>query len=154
MPSGRRFRVRPQAAAVTRYRGQGCREAQLAADATRALRARPWPGTIRELRSVLERALLLSGGAALERAAQRLGIPRSTLYLKLKRWGGAGVTGGAAEGRAGETCPRSGAGTRCPPAEIRRERRGGDTADKPRVARRPNATAGVSRTVVDDSDGA
>jgi DNA-binding NtrC family response regulator len=93
------------------------------------LSAQTWRGNIRELRNVLERAVLLSGGGALsardfrfdstggaeaedtsnltleemerrhieralrlegghvERAAQRLGIPRSSLYERLKRLG-------------------------------------------------------------------
>ncbi len=97
-----------------------------------ALQGYAWPGNIRELRNVLERAVLLTSHAALEaadlhfspgglsapnpsedelsltlreverrhiervlaaeeghvgRAAQRLGIPRSSLYEKLKRFG-------------------------------------------------------------------
>ncbi|MGH8729520.1 MAG: sigma-54-dependent transcriptional regulator, partial [Burkholderiales bacterium] len=99
-------------------------------DAERALCAYSWPGNIRELRNVLERAALLSekaklsrrelnfdsalagdtqdgdGGLTLEelekkhiervldqerghveRAAGRLGIPRSSLYQKIKRHG-------------------------------------------------------------------
>ncbi len=103
---------------------------ELSADAEQALRAYPWPGNIRELRNVLERAVLLSGapvlshrdlhlpressgpagaaeldltleqlerlhvervlqaeGGHVERAAQRLGVPRSSLYQKLKRFG-------------------------------------------------------------------
>ncbi|MCP3164262.1 sigma-54-dependent transcriptional regulator [Myxococcus qinghaiensis] len=97
-------------------------------DAEAALTRYPWPGNIRELRNVLERAVLLSGGGPLsrgdlrfeastdearveddltleelerrhiervlrrenghvERAALRLGIPRSSLYERLKRLG-------------------------------------------------------------------
>ncbi|MFP2908562.1 sigma-54-dependent transcriptional regulator [Pyxidicoccus sp. 3LFB2] len=97
-------------------------------DAEAALTRYPWPGNIRELRNVLERAVLLSGGGPLsrndlrfevtpdgagaeedltleelerrhiervlrrenghvERAAARLGIPRSSLYERLKRLG-------------------------------------------------------------------
>jgi DNA-binding NtrC family response regulator len=97
-------------------------------DAEAALVRYPWPGNIRELRNVLERAVLLSGGGSLsrgdlrfeaatddagaeddltleelerrhiervlrrenghvERAAARLGIPRSSLYERLKRLG-------------------------------------------------------------------
>jgi DNA-binding NtrC family response regulator len=108
---------------------RGRRSASLSADAVAALQAYPWPGNIRELRNVLERAVLLSSGnvlgpadlhfdalhvgaaadpgsdgaltlAELERrhierilrdvggrvaeAATRLGIPRSTLYQKIK----------------------------------------------------------------------
>jgi DNA-binding NtrC family response regulator len=102
----------------------------LAPDAERALAAHPWPGNIRELRNVLERAVLLSGRAILrsadlnlprpspnalplddsnmtllelerrhiegvlraergqvERAAARLGVPRSSLYQKIKKHG-------------------------------------------------------------------
>jgi DNA-binding NtrC family response regulator len=101
----------------------------LAADALAALKAYSWPGNIRELRNVLERAVLLcegrvlgrrdlrfepapadeaAPGAALtleemerahiervlqaerghvETAARRLGIPRSSLYQKIKRFG-------------------------------------------------------------------
>jgi DNA-binding NtrC family response regulator len=103
---------------------------ELAPDAERALAAHPWPGNIRELRNVLERAVLLSGRTLLaagdlqlprasaaappaddssltlrelerrhieavlreerghvERAARRLGIPRSSLYVKIKQHG-------------------------------------------------------------------
>jgi DNA-binding NtrC family response regulator len=108
-------------------RGRG--EVTLQPDAELALSRYAWPGNIRELRNVLERAVLLSGGRALsrgdlrfepsgeaeaedtshltleeverrhieralrleaghvERAAQRLGIPRSSLYERLKRLG-------------------------------------------------------------------
>ncbi|XXF75164.1 sigma-54 dependent transcriptional regulator [Myxococcaceae bacterium GXIMD 01537] len=108
-------------------RGRGTVE--LRPDAEAALTRYPWPGNIRELRNVLERAMLLSGGGALsrgdlrfessgenaaddtshltleeverrhieralklegghvERAAQRLDIPRSSLYERLKRLG-------------------------------------------------------------------
>jgi DNA-binding NtrC family response regulator len=101
----------------------------LAPDALAALKAYSWPGNIRELRNVLERAVLLcegrllgrrdlrfepapvddpAAGAALtleemerlhiervlqaerghvESAARRLGIPRSSLYQKIKRLG-------------------------------------------------------------------
>jgi DNA-binding NtrC family response regulator len=105
---------------------------ELTPDADEALARYPWPGNIRELRNVLERALLLSDRPLLgardlrfeaapqrmptkseddvslrelerrhiervlreerghvERAASRLGIPRSTLYQKLKA---AGIT--------------------------------------------------------------
>jgi DNA-binding NtrC family response regulator len=102
----------------------------LAPDALAALKAYPWPGNIRELRNVLERAVLLCEGRVLgrrdlrfepaapaddpaasatltleemerlhiervlqaerghvESAARRLGIPRSSLYQKIKRLG-------------------------------------------------------------------
>jgi DNA-binding NtrC family response regulator len=100
----------------------------LAADALAALQQYHWPGNIRELRNVLERALLTTDGAELRaadlrfslqaetarepdrqtleemesreirralaaerqhvgRAATRLGIPRSTLYKKLRKLG-------------------------------------------------------------------
>ncbi len=107
----------------------GHRQPELTAEAERALQAYAWPGNIRELRNVLERALLLSDHATLnrkdlrfdspvetmekddlghltlealerrhiervlqeehgnvERAAERLGIPRSTLYYKIKHY--------------------------------------------------------------------
>jgi DNA-binding NtrC family response regulator len=100
----------------------------LSAGALRRLRAHSWPGNIRELRNVLERAVLLTQGAVLEaddlgfdpflsptelpstagitlheaersmieralgeehgnvgRAAQRLGISRSSLYQRIQR---------------------------------------------------------------------
>ncbi len=102
---------------------------RLMPDAQRAMQDYPWPGNIRELRNVLERATLLSDSEALtrrdlrfddvatrdpnpsdldltlqelerlhiermldaesghvERAATRLGIPRSSLYQKIKRY--------------------------------------------------------------------
>jgi DNA-binding NtrC family response regulator len=101
----------------------------LAPDVEQALRTHPWPGNIRELRNVLERAVLLSDQQLLSRkdlrfdasldaesatentdlslrelerqhikrllqkeqghvesAAKRLGIPRSTLYQKIKQY--------------------------------------------------------------------
>ena len=118
--------------------GRGRREVALTDDAIRALQRYPWPGNIRELRNVLERAMLLtdrvelrakdlhfdpaglnsatpSGGRSIEslagvmplaeaermlikramemtdgkvaEAARILGIPRSTLYQKLKAKG-------------------------------------------------------------------
>ncbi|MGH7961641.1 MAG: sigma-54-dependent transcriptional regulator [Candidatus Binatia bacterium] len=103
-------------------------EVSLAPDAEQALQRHPWPGNIRELRNVLERAVLLSDRHLLsqadlrfdhsastetqandthlslrelerrhiervlheeqghvESAAKRLGIPRSTLYQKIKQ---------------------------------------------------------------------
>jgi len=101
-------------------------ELTLGKDAAGALSEYAWPGNIRELRNVLERAALLSDAAQLgrrqlrfdfsapepagdatlaeverrhiertlreeggrvERAARRLGVPRSSLYQKLKRLG-------------------------------------------------------------------
>jgi len=105
-------------------------DVRLSPEAFKALVLYPWPGNIRELRNVLERAILLADddtvhgtdlqfgdltpqataapdtslsleameqrhiGAVLEeedghvgRAADRLGVPRSTLYKKLKRFG-------------------------------------------------------------------
>ncbi len=104
----------------------------LSPSAVKALVSYPWPGNIRELRNVLERAVLLGDGSSLERAdidfdsgltdaaqeakdtlelnlrelekrhiervlehesgsvsraAERLGVPRSTLYKKLKKYG-------------------------------------------------------------------
>ena len=103
-------------------------EIQLNDDCVKALQAYPWPGNIRELRNVIERAVLVSDqnsiglkdlnldghanvGAAtfdsrltllqlekqhiqsvlqeergrVEKAAHRLGIPRSSLYQKIKK---------------------------------------------------------------------
>ncbi len=102
----------------------------LSPEAEAALRAYAWPGNIRELRNVLERAVLLSGRRVLEvrdlrfevpaapvelrdsqltlaeleqrhiervlaeengnvaRAAARLGIPKSSLYQKIKKYRG------------------------------------------------------------------
>jgi DNA-binding NtrC family response regulator len=106
-------------------------EAELSEGALRALQSYSWPGNIRELRNVLERAVLLSDNKVLrerdlhfdlpeptpaqtmgnstqtldemekeyierilsiehgrvEAAAKRLGIPRSSLYNKLKQYG-------------------------------------------------------------------
>ena len=101
----------------------------VAEDAAAALAGYAWPGNIRELRNVLERAVLLSGssvltrkdlrfgaaepaaapydldrtlievekqhiervlraeGGRVEAAARRLGIPRSSLYQKIRRHG-------------------------------------------------------------------
>jgi DNA-binding NtrC family response regulator len=104
-------------------------EVTLAPDAERALQAHAWPGNIRELRNILERALLISDRSILsegdlrfgppaaiangsasnhvtlrelerrhiervlqdeqgrvESAAMKLGIPRSTLYQKIKQY--------------------------------------------------------------------
>jgi DNA-binding NtrC family response regulator len=106
----------------------GSPEVEMNAQAVDALQAYPWPGNIRELRNVLERAVLFSSGGRLPapalhfdypalpptatgdasmtledverqqiqrvldleqgqvgRAAERLGIPRSSLYQKIKR---------------------------------------------------------------------
>lgn len=107
----------------------GRRHMSLDADAEAALRAHSWRGNVREMRNVLERAVLLSDACVLsradlrfdtnspspqtadtrltlleleqrhvaavlreeqghvERAAVRLGIPRSSLYEKIKRYG-------------------------------------------------------------------
>jgi DNA-binding NtrC family response regulator len=101
---------------------------ELTPEAVETLQRHHWPGNIREMRNVLERAILLSGkrileprdlqfdqqvapgpgwdtgltieemeqtyirrvleeeGGRVERAARRLGIPRSSLYHKLKRY--------------------------------------------------------------------
>ena len=110
---------------------QGRSPASLSADALAALQAYDWPGNIREMRNVLDRALLLNGGDTLEphdlnfqdlalvsddeedgleltlqeverrhiervlrhydgrvvEAARSLGVPRSSLYQKVKRLG-------------------------------------------------------------------
>ena len=108
----------------------GASETELSPRAITSLQSYPWPGNIRELRNVLERAILLSGNRALterdlnfdttpeieqrqtgfgrtldqvereyieevllreswrvEAAAKRLGIPRSSLYQKIKEYG-------------------------------------------------------------------
>ncbi|HKD17956.1 MAG TPA: sigma-54 dependent transcriptional regulator [Thermoanaerobaculia bacterium] len=107
----------------------GYAKVALSDDASEALKGHSWPGNIRELRNVLERAVLLSGSPVIERrdlrfeaaeptaapydldrtlieverqhiermlraeggrveaAARRLGIPRSSLYQKIKRFG-------------------------------------------------------------------
>jgi DNA-binding NtrC family response regulator len=104
-------------------------EAELSEEAQAALEHYRWPGNLRELRNVLERALLVSEGNVIraqdlrfaavagphapdgavwsleelerkgierallaedghvDRAARRLGIPRSSLYKKIKRYG-------------------------------------------------------------------
>jgi DNA-binding NtrC family response regulator len=99
---------------------------EIAPDAMRAMQAYSWPGNLREMRNVFERARLISGGASritaadlrfeavpeseaevmtledverrhiehvlrleagnVDRAAFRLGVSRSTLYQKLKRY--------------------------------------------------------------------
>ena len=107
----------------------GRNDLELSSDAVRALQAYAWPGNIRELRNVLERAALLSErrvllvsdlrfddatkmepptydsqltllelerrhieltlaeeGGNVERAAKRLGIPRSSLYQKIRKF--------------------------------------------------------------------
>jgi DNA-binding NtrC family response regulator len=102
--------------------------ARLSPAAERAFQGYPWPGNIREMRNVLERALLLNDGATLNvrdlrfdhlsepgsvdtrltlreleadyigrvlreeggrvaEAALRLGVPRSSLYHKIKQYG-------------------------------------------------------------------
>jgi DNA-binding NtrC family response regulator len=117
---------------LTRFGAQLARgEVRLSPAALKQLQRYSWPGNIRELRNVLERAVLLSEGNALEPkdlrldslqasqtgieewgrltllelekrqirsildeegghvevAAKRLGIPRSTLYQKIKKYG-------------------------------------------------------------------
>jgi DNA-binding NtrC family response regulator len=108
---------------------------EFAPDALRAMQAYPWPGNLREMRNVIERALLLSGGVGpvqaahlrfeataatndaegvltldvverrhvehvlriergnVDRAAAQLGVSRSTLYQKLKRYRDADLAG-------------------------------------------------------------
>lgn len=118
-------------AILDRLRRDTGRSAKLAPEAVEALAAYPWPGNIRELRNVLERATLFArdgqitaatldlapaaagavapstGGdltlagverrhieqvlamehGQVDRAAERLGVPRSTLYQRLKEYG-------------------------------------------------------------------
>ena len=50
----------------------GCPGARLSDDALRAMEAYPWPGNLRELRNVLERALLVVGGGELRARDLRL----------------------------------------------------------------------------------
>ena len=107
----------------------GCGRVEITPEAMRCLQCYSWPGNIREMRNVLERAVLLSGNRVIgeqnlhfdetewpelkpenlgrtleemerdyisqvleaeegrvEAAAKRLGIPRSTLYAKLKQY--------------------------------------------------------------------
>jgi DNA-binding NtrC family response regulator len=108
----------------------GTGRVEITSDAVRSLQSYKWPGNIRELRNVLERAVLLSGsrvlnekdlhfdvpelesfgessgvktleemekqyieevllqeGGKVEAAAKKLGIPRSSLYHKIKQYG-------------------------------------------------------------------
>lgn len=107
----------------------GCGNIEVKPEALRRLQSYAWPGNIREMKNVLERAVLLSGnrviaetnlhfdqtdwpdstadnlgktleemerdyiarvlqaeGGRVEKAARHLGIPRSTLYAKLKQY--------------------------------------------------------------------
>lgn len=116
----------------------GVRAVRLSTEAVKALQMYSWPGNIRELRNVLERAVLLGGGGLLtekdlcfhlsreleatslrdvktleqverqhieevllmergrvEPAAKKLGIPRSSLYNKIKQYGIARQSAGA-----------------------------------------------------------
>lgn len=113
------------ARSVLEHLGTG-RSIEIAPDAMRAMQAHSWPGNVREMRNVFERAVLVSGGASritaadlrlettleggeevmtledlerrhiehvvrleagnVDRAAVRLGVSRSTLYYKLKRY--------------------------------------------------------------------
>ncbi|HEX2832656.1 MAG TPA: sigma-54 dependent transcriptional regulator [Thermoanaerobaculia bacterium] len=109
---------------------RGRTQTELSDAAVAALQAYDWPGNIRELRNVLERAVLIAGGAeigpdhlqfqfsrkrsastvsggdtlveverahierildeelrSVERACKRLGIPRNTLYYKMRKHG-------------------------------------------------------------------
>ncbi len=110
-------------------RNRGAEELLISSSAMSVLQRYSWPGNIRELRNVLERAALLAGngairsehvhlqgsalemprlavaggtlkqmecayinhvlhdeGGSIERTARRLGIPRSSLYNKMKRF--------------------------------------------------------------------
>jgi DNA-binding NtrC family response regulator len=112
---------------VIEHLGVG-RTIEVTSEAIRAMQAYPWPGNLREMRNVFERAVLLSRGATrldvadlrfevipdegrgaevltldemerrhieqvlrlaggnVDRAASHLGVSRSTLYQKLKRY--------------------------------------------------------------------
>jgi DNA-binding NtrC family response regulator len=119
-------------AVLERLRGETGRAAAITPEGLDALLSYPWPGNIRELRNVLERATLYARDGSLtpgtlrleaaggrgpvpvldeedlrldrverrhieqvlalergqvDRAAERLGIPRSTLYQRLKEYG-------------------------------------------------------------------
>lgn len=110
-------------------RGHGAEEVSISSAAMTTLQRYSWPGNIRELRNVLERAVLVAGnstiraehlylqapavegsrltvvggtlkqmecayihhvlhdeGGSIERTARRLGIPRSSLYNKMRRF--------------------------------------------------------------------
>lgn len=71
--------------AFARETGRG--PLRLAPDAMEALRRHPWPGNIRELRNVLEGAVVLSGSQLIRADMLRLGAPhearRPTLDLEL-----------------------------------------------------------------------
>lgn len=110
-------------------RGRGAEAISISSAAMTTLQRYSWPGNIRELRNVLERAVLVAGnstiraehlylqapavessqltvmggtlkqmecayihhvlhneGGSIERAARRLGIPRSSLYNKMRRF--------------------------------------------------------------------
>ena len=128
----------------------GREHVRISASAMRALESHGWPGNIRELRNVLERAFLLAGsdelraehlefqsvsGAAgfavdrshgtlkqmerayisyvladergsVERAARRLGIPRSSLYNKMRRFEIPQGTGRSAPELSGSRQPK------------------------------------------------
>jgi DNA-binding NtrC family response regulator len=51
--------------------------ARFSADAIAALQQHHWPGNVRELRNVVERLLLLSGGAEIDAEAVRLALPHA-----------------------------------------------------------------------------
>ena len=121
---------RYSACAPSQLLKRGRTQKELSGAAMDALQAYEWPGNIRELRNVLERALLVANGAeigpdhlqfqfsrkrststiaagdtlveverahierlldeelrSVERTAKRLGIPRNTLYYKMRKHG-------------------------------------------------------------------
>lgn len=59
-------------------RRYGLAEPEIGADARRAIGAYPWPGNVRELSHVIERALLLCGGGAIDASALGLRAPEAT----------------------------------------------------------------------------
>ena len=53
----------------------------------KALMEWEWPGNVRELGNFIERAVILTRGGSLDGAAARLGINRTTLLSRMKKFG-------------------------------------------------------------------